>query len=444
MQTSTEELRGLSGYLRAIRLFSRNARLYFIHIWGMDLIHGTWDVLFNLYLLAVGFSIEFVGLRLLIQGVAGAVASVPAGLISDRIGRKWSFILGDGGGAAVALVNIMTTQPGVLLVTPVLGALAGSLHQVSEPAFMAENSRRVERVHLFSVGSGLSMLAVMAGALIVGSFPEDFASTAHKVALYRWATFIGIGLWFLSLIPAWLLRDLPPHEREAEPEADSLEPPRPRTLRLGGVRIGNVSHPSTIFKLVLTSALVSFGAGFVVPLFNIFFHEGIHAKEHQIGYAFGLGNAFLAAGSLLVPFVAERLGRIQTVVLTRFLSIPFIFLIAFSSDLGPHLAPAFTIAGIGYVARVVLMRMAAPVESAFSMEILDPGERGTTVGLQAAVSQLLSSVASYLGAILMQAGDFRTPFMFMAGAYFLSTSLFWIFFRKASAPAPVMAPAGGR
>jgi hypothetical protein len=54
----------------------------------MDLIHGTWDVLFNLYLLAIGFSIEFVGLRLLIQGIAGGVASIPAGVVSDRIGRK--------------------------------------------------------------------------------------------------------------------------------------------------------------------------------------------------------------------------------------------------------------------------------------------------------------------------------------------------------------------
>jgi hypothetical protein len=29
-----EEFRGVSGYLRAIRQFSRNARLYLIHIWG--------------------------------------------------------------------------------------------------------------------------------------------------------------------------------------------------------------------------------------------------------------------------------------------------------------------------------------------------------------------------------------------------------------------------
>lgn len=437
-----DEFRGIAGYVRAIRQFSRNARLYLIHIWGMDLIHGTWDVLFNLYLLAIGFTIEFVGLRLLIQGVAGALASIPAGFISDRIGRKWSFILGDGGGAAVSLLNIMTTSPAVLLVTPVFGALAGSLHAVSEPAFMAENSRRAERVHLFSVGNGFSTLAVMAGAFLVGLFPREFASVANKVALYREATIVGIGLWFLSLIPAWLLRELPPEEKSAEPEAELLEPERPTVLKLGGLRIGAVAHPGTVFKLVLTSALISFGAGFVVPLFNVFFHEGMHAHEHEIGTTVGMGNAFLAVGALLVPFVSERLGKIQTVVVTRMLSIPFIFVIAFSNDLAANLVPAFTLAGIGYVVRILLMNMGAPVESAFSMEILDPAERGTTVGLEQAVGRLLSSVGSYAGALLMNGGDFRTPFLFMAGTYFLSTALFWVFFRRA-VPTAAFAPVRG-
>lgn len=88
------------------------------------------------------------------------------------------------------------------------------------------------------------------------------------------------------------------------------------------------------------------------------------------------------------------------------------------------------------------MNMAGPVESAFSMEILDPTERGTTVGLQQSSGRLLSAVGSYLGAVLMQGGDFRTPFLFMAAAYFLSTALFWVFFRKAT-PVPALVPVSG-
>ena len=87
-----------------------------VHIVGMDMIHGTWDVLFNLYLLALFepshgvelfgqhlHAIEFVGLRLAIQAISSGFLSLPAGLLSDRIGRKASFILGDGMGAVIAL-----------------------------------------------------------------------------------------------------------------------------------------------------------------------------------------------------------------------------------------------------------------------------------------------------------------------------------------------------
>jgi hypothetical protein len=141
----------------------------------------------------------------------------------------------------VALINIMTTNPAVLLITPAFGAAAGALHAVSEPAFMAENSRRAERVHLFSVGEGFGVMAVMAGAFVVGAFPEEFVSTAQKIALYRGATFIGIGLWFLSLIPAWMLRELAAAEKGVEPEADALEPARRRMLKVGGIPVGAVS-----------------------------------------------------------------------------------------------------------------------------------------------------------------------------------------------------------
>src|SRR5215472_4189462 len=97
---STNSGRGnsdLAEYVAAVRQFSRNARLYMVHIVGMDMIHGTWEVLFNLYLLALFapthgvvlfgqhvHAIEFVGLRLAIGALAGGAGSFPAGLLSDR------------------------------------------------------------------------------------------------------------------------------------------------------------------------------------------------------------------------------------------------------------------------------------------------------------------------------------------------------------------------
>src|SRR6185503_17916608 len=116
-------------------------------------------------------TIEFVGLRLAIGAVAGGVLSLPAGLLSDRIGRKASFILGDGVGAVVSLLSVLIVDPLFLLLTPIVSSFAGNLHHVSETAFMAENSTPRERVHLFSVGGSLSTAVGILGALIAVSFP---------------------------------------------------------------------------------------------------------------------------------------------------------------------------------------------------------------------------------------------------------------------------------
>ena len=92
---------GIGGCIASMRMFSHNARLYLLTSleWISSMEPGKSSS--TSYLLAAGFSIKFVGLWLLIQGIAGALAAVPAGWLGYRIDRRWGFIIGDGGGAVV-------------------------------------------------------------------------------------------------------------------------------------------------------------------------------------------------------------------------------------------------------------------------------------------------------------------------------------------------------
>ncbi len=77
---------------------------------------------------------------------------------------------------------------------------------------------------------------------------------------------------------------------------------------------------------------------------------------------------------------------------------------------------------------------ASPIAEAFSMEILDPGERGAMVGLRSTAQQTLSGLGAFAGSRLMASGDYVTPFVLMAGLYTASTVLFWVWFRPLGAP----------
>jgi MFS family permease len=409
---------GLGGYITRMRMFSSNARLYMIHVVGMDVIHGTWEVVFNLYLLAIGFDVSFIGLRILIRAISAGVMYIPAGLISDRIGRKMSFILGDGMGAIMSLIAISTGNPILILGTAAIGGVFGSLHGVSEAAFMAENSEDYERIHLFSVADGTRTAAAIIGSVLAGLVPLLLANgdTETLVNMYRLVAYLGIVIWFTSLIPALLLKQ------------GTLEKNKvPLTLR---TMFSNVKNPDLILKLSLPAAIIGFGAGFTLPLMNVYFHEGLGTTEIEIGVIFAAGQALLVVASFLAPFIAIRLGKVRAIVLTQLVSVPFIVLLGYVAELSDVVGSFVVVAVIAYVARITTMDVSGPIREAFGMELLDPSERGTQVGIQRALAAGLFGLAGFFGGQMMDAGDFRTPFFIMAALNLCSVTLFWMFFGR--------------
>ncbi len=423
---STSTVRAfVSDYAGHIREFSRNANLYVLHVIGMDMIHGSFTVLFNLYLLAIGFDVRFIGLRLLIGFVASAVAAVPAGLVADRIGRKASFILGDGAGAIIALVMIHTLNEPVLLIGPAIGGFFGNLHHTSEAAFMMENSRRSERVHLFSVAGSFRTLSAMVGALVAGLLPALFFDEVGKVVAYRYATYAGLSLWFVSLIPALMLRS---REAEARPEEQFARPSR--SSRSLATLFSGIRHPRRIAYFVLTSAFVSLGTAAVVPLMNVVLHEGhVHAEEGEIGVVFAIGELGLALATLGVPLLAARMLKVDAIALTRLLAVPFVLAMAFLPLVLNEGVLLTLLFGLSHVGRVVTFRMGRPLDDAFNMEVLDAQERATNTGIEIAVGGAVSAAAIFIGSRLMDSGDFTTPFLITAAGYLIATVVYWRVFR---------------
>ena len=423
--TSAGPLTGfLRDYIKQTRQFSRNANLYVLHVIGMDMIHGSFNVLFNLYLLALGFDVRFIGIRLLIGFVSRAVTAVPAGLVSDRIGRKASFILGDGVGAAISLLMISTRNETLLLAGPAAAAFFGNLHHTTEAAFIAENSRPRERVHLFAIAGSFRTMSAMGGALIAGMVPALFIDEIGKIDAYRYASYAGLSLWFLSLIPAVMLRSVEAVER---PEARSES-----RIQRGGIAglFANVRHPRRIAYFVLTSAIIAVGTAMFVPLLNVVFHEGhVHAGEGEIGAMFAVGEMSLAMATLCVPLLAARMLKVDAIALTRVAALPFVLGMGLLPLLFGEGSLLLVLVGASYVGRITMFRMSGPLDDAFNMEVLDPRERATNTGVEIAVGSAVSAVAILVSSRLMGSGDFATPFVIAAIAFLVSTTIYWQVFR---------------
>jgi len=166
----------------------------------------------------------------------------------------------------------------------------------------------------------------------------------------------------------------------------------------------------------------------VLRLANVFFLKDVHAHEYEIGTVFAVGSLFLAIGAFLAPFVVAKLGEVASILWTRFAAIPFILLIGYAPDLATP-ETVVSIAGLAWVLRTTLFNMSNPVMESFSMGQLQPSERATFVGISSMFTSGLAAIGAYIGASLMDAGDYRTPFIVMAVTYLLSTYLFLHWFR---------------
>ena len=414
-------------YLRKIRMFSRNARLFLsaTFLWGFAL--GIWMVLFNLYLLDLGFREDFIGYMFFLSGLVAGLAAFPAGIVCDKIGRKNTLLIGVTVGSIFNASLVFISNPILLLTLNLFqgfGGLAGILFWVAQAPFMMENSEPEERTHLFSINWATFMLSNMAGSFAGGFLPGIFGGLlgveTENVAVYRAPLTVSVVFLFLAVLPFYAIREKPYQKNNA--------------TMASRLSLKAIQSRAVIGKLVLTTGLRGLGAGLIVSFFNVFFQNRLQATPGQIGIIFALGNVTTAVGTVLAPIISRRLGKVRAVVSAELSSIPFIFGIAVSSNLG--------LASVSYLARGALMNMALPIESNFAMEAVQTEERATTSGFTTMADRIPRAVGSSIAGQMMTGGNYVLPYMLTSVLYFVGSSLFLTFFKKVEKARPSKAEEG--
>jgi MFS family permease len=389
-------------------MFSRNARLFLASTILSGINFGIWGAIFNLYLRELGYREDFAGFMFSLNALATGFMALPAGLLCEGIGRKRSLLLGTLVSNLFYLVQVFTGEPSLLLATSLAAGLVGTISWVAYSPFMMENSEKEERTYLFSMSWAFMTVAGMVGSLLGGYLPDSFAVMfeGQMVLGFRLTLLCSIAFTFVSLLPILLIKE----KRTSKQTATQL------------LFLKNIQSGPTILKLVLTTGLIGFGAGFIVPLFNMFFANKLHATTEQIGVIFALGQVALAIGTFLAPVLSSRMGKVKAVVLCQVCSIPFISMIALSETL--------ELAGFSYLVRGALMNMAGPIGSTFAMELVQSTERATTSGLTVMTDMLPRAIGAKLGGQMMESGEYVLPYFYTSIFYMIAATLYFGFFRK--------------
>jgi MFS family permease len=443
-------------YLREFGRFQYNARLYLISNALSGVTTGILLVLYNLYLAALGYRADFIGLVLFVGTIGAGLAIFPAGVCIDRFGGKTILILSNLAIGAAGAGQILFRQPLPLLVSGFIVGVAAAFQLVVNAPYLAQNSTELERPHLFSFNIVVSLGTTVLGEVLGGLLPVWFRTVPWLMAplpislnwllarqaeprAYQLALLFAGLLAGPSLVPLFLLSNDRPTARQAavesrsEAEHTSLLQRIVESFRQIGLtvmrwhKLARMANPrdmliSAFFMLVIVQGLVGLGAGLFIPYFNLYFVQQLHASPALFGLIDGSANGMNALLTLLAPWLAVRLGKIPTITLTRLLSIPLLLTIGLTGFL--------PLASFLYLFRQGAMDMANGIFQVYSMEAVPQQRRGIANSAYQAVFQGGQAVTTPLGGLLITHVGY--PAIFISGAilYMLSTGLLWARFGR--------------
>jgi MFS family permease len=419
--------RNVKDYGEHLVAFRLNARLYLIYAIIAGVSMGVYQLIFNFYILSLGFDEKMVGNLATTTAVTALVFALPMGYLADTIGRKNSLLI-----SAVLVsfsIGIMVIWPVTFIfyAMNILSGIAQSLAAVTMAPFLMENSGGYERTYLFSISSGIQMVAASVGNWIGGYLPswmgiihnvDPVSSQAYGASILM----VAIGLAF-GIIPLILIK-------------------MPRLGHSDRTVFAPFSyaaeHPSKLSRLILPMLITSIGAGLIMPFMNVFFRVQYHQPDQVIGVLFAWGSLAMGLGLLAAPPLADRFGKIQVVVITQGLSIPFLILLGFS--------PMFWMSGLAYYIRVALMNMSTPVYQTFVMEQVEAKSRAMVASLVSMTWSFGRAISPSISGSLQVKYGFGPPFLGTIILYTISVFLYWYFWwRKGSTrePLPPEAAADG-
>jgi predicted MFS family arabinose efflux permease len=120
--------------------------------------------------------------------------------------------------------------------------------------------------------------------------------------------------------------------------------------------------------------------------------------------------------------LAERIGKIKTVVFSQLCSIPFLVVLGFTNTLW--------LAVIAFLIRAAFMNMAQPLFTNFAMEQVKHDEQPFTNAFLVIAWTVGWGASASIGGALIERFSYSIPFFITSILYLLSTFVIFIFFAR--------------
>ena len=318
-------------------------------------------------------------------------------------------------GGIILTVRSLVEMESFLLSAGFATGISLAFFQVSIIPWLAENSGPKQRIHLFSLHSAVMMAANVIGNLLGGGLTDFFSLFTSELISIRYTLVVGSLFYFAAALPILKMKEKAKPKRE-----EKIKPNIKKIIRRNKIGF------KVIGLFAVAQLIIGTGSGLVIPYLNLYFADRFDASTSVIGLIIALGQAATAVAMFIGPLVVKRIGEVRAVVTLQLLSLPFLLLTAFTTNI--------LLASIGFLFRQALMNAGNPIQSSLMMSKVDDSVKGLANSVNQMVFQLgWAFMGPISTGIVLQYGSYwgyANVFTITAGLYLVGSLYFFIVFRS--------------
>lgn len=397
----------LRDYGSSLKSFNHNARLYLVASMLMAVSMAIQNVLYNLYLIQLGYNEDFVGQTAAAVSLGVALGGMPAGLLYDRFGGKVTFRLATVGIVISMIMRVMFETPTWLILWAGANGIAFAIYFVTIFPFITSQSSPKERSHLYGANMAVWTAFMMLGSFIAGFLPSIWQSITElntTLDAQRLSLIAGATISILAIIPFSFIK------------IDGLFQSRGRR-RLLPSSGSNRAILRGIFVLFFVGIVI----GLTTPFYNVYFKRIFEIDDALIGTLISLSHLMGLFSAFLLPFIVRRWGLIVGPTLILGLNAPFILIVGLPIPLF-YISIAFLFStGMERLGEAPLMNLV--------MEVVHAKDRGSMSGIRLISSYGAQALAGVIGGWLVVNTGYQWLFGLAAGVQILAASAVYLLFR---------------
>jgi MFS family permease len=374
---------------------SADGRLLFAACGVRSFAYGFLSVVLGLYLDAIGLDTAWIGWILTTALAGGAVMTVVLTAVADSLGRKRLLILGALLMAAAGAIFAVSNNPVLLAVAAIFGTISPSGKEVGpflsiEQAILPQTTQDQHRTTVFSLYNLVSSLTGAFGALAVALPSLASLSVLAGYRLLIW------GYVACAVLMLFLFAFLSPAIEAKKKSAVDFR------------RIGVHRSRGIVTKLSALFALDAFAGGFMVQsLVAYWFFLRYKTDINALGGIFFGTNLLSALSFLAAPFIARRIGLLNTMVFTHLPSNFLLLLVPFMPNLGLAVA--------ALLARHLLSQLDVPTRQSYTMAVVDREERAASAGIMSVARNTGAAIAPLFTGAVLAVPSVGLPFLLAGG-----------------------------